>query len=145
MKYQPFLLLFSLVLLASSQPSANGQTFKYEVFDTDLPPNHVYKERRQRLMDLLPRHSVAAIMSAEVRNRQNDVDYEYRQNSNLLYLTGYPHPEAVLLLAPSGISLGGTLYHEVLFVSPREPKREVMKPCPSMASTQPWCSLIWSR
>ncbi|RPI67434.1 MAG: aminopeptidase P family protein [Ignavibacteriae bacterium] len=101
-----------------------SQTFRYEVHDADHIPPHVYKERRERLMDSVGARSIVAVMSADVRNRQNDVDYEYRQSSNMLYLTGYPDPGATLLLAPSGIVLGERTVREILFVKERNVDRE---------------------
>jgi len=116
-------LLFAVIVLSATLP-AMAQTFRYEIDDDDRIPPSVHAERRARLLGSMSSGSVAVVMAAEVRNRQNDVDYEYRQNSNLLYLTGFPHPNAVLLLSPDGIPVGGGTYNEVLFVKDRNPERE---------------------
>ncbi|MBI2794443.1 MAG: aminopeptidase P N-terminal domain-containing protein [Ignavibacteria bacterium] len=118
------LLLMTLVGVAMPGNSSMSQTFDYEVFDTDMPSKRVFKERRERLLDSLPGNSIAVVLSADERNRQNDVDYEYRQNSNLLYLTGYPHPNAVLLLSSSGIVINGRKFHEVMFIEERVAEKE---------------------
>jgi NADH dehydrogenase len=118
------LLLMMLVGVAAPCLTSKSQTFNYEVFDTDMPPKQVFKERRERLLDSLPENSIAIVLSADVRNRQNDVDYEYRQNSNLLYLTAYPHPNAVLLLSASGIVINGRKFHEIMFVEERVAEKE---------------------
>ena len=101
-----------------------AQSFQYQIFDTDLPSKSLYKERRARLLDSLPARSVAIIHSADERTRQNDVSYEYRQNSNMLYLTGFPHPGATLMLIPSGITIGTHAFKEILFVAERNIDRE---------------------
>lgn len=44
--------------------------------------------RRARAMERLGPDSLAIFWSAPTRVYSADVDYEYRQNSNLLYLTG---------------------------------------------------------
>ena len=117
-------LVCGLILIIANPTSIVSQTFAYEVFDSDHIQPQVFKERRDRLMSQLPSSSIAVIVAADERNRQNDVDYEYRQNSNLLYLTGYPHPHAVLLLAPSGITLGKRVCREILFVKERDRQKE---------------------
>ena len=42
--------------------------------------------------------SVAIIPAATVQSRNRDVEYPYRQASDLQYLTGFPEPEAVAVL-----------------------------------------------
>lgn len=117
-------IILTLLVFIATIPAA-GQTFKYEVFDDDHISPEIHAERRARVIASLTDGSVVAVLAADVRNRQNDVDYEYRQNSNLLYLTGYPHPGAVLLLVPRGIDVDGEMVTEVLFVKERNPEREV--------------------
>jgi Xaa-Pro aminopeptidase len=123
MKVTTILVILCWTLLLPSH-EVQSQTFRYEVHDTDLIPSSVYKERRERLRKSVPLGSVIAVMAADVRNRQNDVDYEYRQNSNLLYLTGYPDPNAVLLLSDAGFVVGGRTVKEILFVKERDPRKE---------------------
>jgi Xaa-Pro aminopeptidase len=62
--------------------------------------------------------AVAVLPSAPVFVRNNDVDHEYRQDSDLYYLTGFDEPESVLVLdAPQRKT--------TLFVRPRDREREV--------------------
>ncbi|HLP27056.1 MAG TPA: aminopeptidase P N-terminal domain-containing protein [Candidatus Didemnitutus sp.] len=105
--------------------AVHAQTFRYEVYDADLIPPHIYKERRERVLASMSPQNIAIVFSADVRNRQNDVDYEYRQNSDMLYLTGVPGPGATLLLVPRGIRIGQRTFREVLFIKERNPSREV--------------------
>jgi Xaa-Pro aminopeptidase len=51
--------------------------------------------------------------------RSNDVEHRYRQDNDLLYLTGFPEPEAVCLLLP-----GHPKEEYILFVRPRDQERE---------------------
>ncbi len=76
-------------------------------------------------MRLLPQNAVAVVFGAPIRNRSNDVDYEYRQSSDFLYLTGDDEPGSVLLLAPGGVEVDGRTVREVLFVPRRDPAQEV--------------------
>jgi len=96
-----------------------AQTFRFELYDTDGIPAKNYAERRARVVESMSENSIIIVEAADVRNRQNDVDYEYRQDSDLLYLTGFPYPKATLLLSKKGISIGPKLFHAVLFVRPR--------------------------
>lgn len=119
------LLALVIVIMSVGDYCASSQTFPFEVFDTDMPLPHVYKERRTRVMASMTTASVAIVFSADVRNRQNDVDFEYRQSSDMLYLTGCQTPGTTLLLAPAGIQIGSRTFSEVLFVPQRNIDREV--------------------
>jgi Xaa-Pro aminopeptidase len=77
------------------------------------------KARRARMMEKLTPQSLAIVWSAPTRVYSGDVDYEYRQDSNLLYLTGVTQPETVLVLMP-----GNKTQREILFVSEPNPRRE---------------------
>ncbi len=101
-----------------------AQSFRYEVYDNDLVSPQVYKERRARVLTSMTSKNIAIIFSADVRNRQNDVDYEYRQSSDMLYLTGVSTPGATLLLAPRGVVIGKKTFREILFIKERNPSKE---------------------
>lgn len=75
--------------------------------------------RRARVMERLGPQSMAILWSAPSRNYSRDVDFEYRQDSNLYYLTGLVQEETILVLMPGNISR-----REILFVTPRDPTRE---------------------
>lgn len=95
------------------------------LYDRDLPSASFHQGRRAAVKSALPADAVAVFLSAPHRTRQNDVSYEYRQQSDLLYLTGAQEPGTVLVLAPSGLGVAGGPVTEVLFVPSREPAREV--------------------
>jgi len=75
--------------------------------------------RRARLMERLGPETMLVLLSAPARVYSNDVDYEYRQDSNLYYLTGMTQEDTVLVLMP-----GNTTRRELLFVSDRNAERE---------------------
>ena len=77
------------------------------------------KARRARAMEKLGADSVAVFWSAPARVYSNDVDYEYRQDSNLLYLTGIDQEETTLVLMP-----GNRTKREILFVREADARRE---------------------
>src|SRR5690606_16429975 len=51
--------------------------------------------------------------------RNDDVHYEYRQDTNLFYLTGFEEPEPVLVFRP------GMTPETVVFVRPKDPLSEI--------------------
>jgi Xaa-Pro aminopeptidase len=57
-------------------------------------------KRRQKLMDIMGPDSIAVLPNAEVANRNRDVDYPYRSNSNFHYLSGFDEPESVIVIVP---------------------------------------------
>jgi Xaa-Pro aminopeptidase len=120
MKY--LLLFFASASICFGQ--APGITFKYHYPYQDGIPNSRYKERREQILASLSPKSAFIAFAADVRNRQNDVDYEYRQNSNLWYLTGMPDEGSALLLVPDGIVIDGKSYREIIFVRPRTVSQE---------------------
>jgi Xaa-Pro aminopeptidase len=78
----------------------------------------IYAERRRRLLDQMGR-SVMVVFAAPLSIRNNDVEHEYRQDSDFYYLTGFDEPEAALVLS------GVRAEKFALFVRPRDPEREV--------------------
>jgi Xaa-Pro aminopeptidase len=77
------------------------------------------KARRARAMERLGADALAIFWSAPTRVYSADVDYEYRQDSNLLYLTGIDQEETMLVLMP-----GNPTRREVLFVREADARRE---------------------
>jgi len=59
-----------------------------------------FKNRRKRLMDMIGSDSIAILPTASVITRNRDVEFPFRPDSDFFYLTGYPEPEAVLVLIP---------------------------------------------
>lgn len=114
----------AIVLAPFLLGQAAAQLLPYVQYDSDRIPPEVYRERRQRLIASHTDRAAILLLSADVRNRQNDVDYEYRQNSNLLYLTGCTEPRCALLLLPGGFPLKDTSTTELFFIEPRKPERE---------------------
>lgn len=94
-------------------------------YDADVLPPAFHRARRALVQQALPADAVAVFFSAPERNRENDVDFEYRQDSNLYYLTGTHEPGSVLLLAPGGLDVDGRRVTEVLLVPPRNAFSEV--------------------
>ena len=64
-----------------------------------IPPQD-FARRRQSLMEYMGDGAVALIPAAPQVCRNRDVHYPYRQDSDFYYLTGFPEPEALAVLAP---------------------------------------------
>jgi Xaa-Pro aminopeptidase len=62
--------------------------------------------------------AVAVLPSAPVFARNSDVEHEYRQDSDLFYVTGFDEPGSALVLNASD-------QKATLFVRPRDPEREI--------------------
>src|SRR6184192_661371 len=74
--------------------------------------------RRARIMEEM-HGGVMLLAAAPERVRTADILYPYRQDSDFAYVTGFPEPEAVCVLAPEAPE------PFVLFVRPRDPEREL--------------------
>lgn len=79
----------------------------------------VFGRRRRRFMASIGEGAAAIFPAAPEQVRSGDVDHRFRQNSDLHYLTGFPEPGAVCVLAP-----GHPEGEFVLFVRPRDAERE---------------------
>ncbi len=77
-----------------------------------------YAARRQAFLKQMG-DGVALFPAAPTSIRSQDVEYRYRQDNDLYYLTGFPEPESLCLLSPN---------HDkeqfILFVRPRDKEKE---------------------
>ena len=79
----------------------------------------VFAKRRAAFTEQLAPQSIAIFPCKPEYTRNGDVEYQYRQESNFYYLTGFEEPESIVLLNPSA-----SRYKYVLFVRKRDPLRE---------------------
>jgi Xaa-Pro aminopeptidase len=78
----------------------------------------MYAARRKALLETIGQ-GVVVIPSPATFIRNNDVEHEYRQGSDLYYLTGFDEPESVLVLSTQHAE-----HRAVLFLRERDPERE---------------------
>jgi Xaa-Pro aminopeptidase len=78
----------------------------------------IFAERRRRFMEAIGPDAIAIIPSAPVAVRSGDVEFIYRQDNDLFYLTGFTEPEAVAVFIPAAKD------KFVMFVRPRDKERE---------------------
>ncbi len=79
-----------------------------------------FARRRKRLMEMMGDSAIAILPSAPVRTRNRDVEFPFRPDSDFYYLTGFPEPEAVAVIAP-----GRTQGEYLLFCRERDPDMEM--------------------
>jgi Xaa-Pro aminopeptidase len=79
-----------------------------------------YARRRRQLMRMAGEDSIIILQAAPARLRNNDVYYPYRQDSDFLYLTGFPEHDALLVLIPD--EKDGKC---IIFCRDRDPEREM--------------------
>ncbi|HAZ61218.1 MAG TPA: Xaa-Pro aminopeptidase [Gammaproteobacteria bacterium] len=78
-----------------------------------------FARRRRRLMEHVGKGSIAILPTAVERIRNRDVHYPFRPDSDFYYLSGFPEPEAVIVLVP-GRAQGEFL----IFCRERDAERE---------------------
>lgn len=83
-----------------------------------LEAAEVYARRRARVLEALGADGVMVLPAATELRAGRNLELRYRPDPDLYYLTGYPEPEAVLVLAP------GSDAPYTLFVRPRDPAME---------------------
>lgn len=95
------------------------------IYDNDLLSAEFHQGRRLALRELMEPNSVAVVFTNPVRNRSNDVDFEYHQDPDFFYLTGIQEPHAVLLLFKDEVKFGDDSITEIAFVQPRDSSMEL--------------------
>jgi Xaa-Pro aminopeptidase len=75
--------------------------------------------RRGRVLEKLDAGTMLVLFSAPEKVYSNDVEYEYRQDSTLYYLTGIDQQDSVLILMP-----GAKTKRAALFIRPPDARRE---------------------
>ncbi len=78
-----------------------------------------FSRRRKTLMRMVGEDGIAILPSAPVRTRSRDVEYRFRQDSDFYYLSGFPEPDAVAVIAP-----GRPNGEYLLFCREKHPLRE---------------------
>ena len=78
-----------------------------------------FERRRRELMRMVGEGGIAILPAALEKQRNSDVHYFYRPDSDFQYLTGFSEPEAVAVLVP-----GRSQAQYILFVRDRDPARE---------------------
>jgi intermediate cleaving peptidase 55 len=81
-----------------------------------------YADRRTRLAAKLPEKSIAIVAASDVVFRSGSVFYEFHQDPDFLYLTGFNEPEAVAII---GKDATGTDHTFRLFVREKNQKAEL--------------------
>ena len=115
-------LFYILLALSSCVFAQQGSTVmddsslvKY-TYDKDLLPASFHKKNRDTVRKKMPANSVAIFFANPVRNRSNDVDFQYHQDPNFYYLTGYIEPDAILLVFKEEQRFDSFQTNEILFV-----------------------------
>jgi len=78
-----------------------------------------YKLRRQKLFKHMDENSLLIVSGATEKVRNNDVHYEFRQDSNFWYLTGLEEPDAIMIM----LKKDSTKY--ILFLQQKKIEEEV--------------------
>ena len=78
-----------------------------------------YADNRARFLDRLGPQDAALLFGAPHRTRNADTEHRYRQESDVLFLSGWAMPEVALLFRPQSPQ------PFIMFVQPRDPKVEV--------------------
>lgn len=81
-----------------------------------------YADRRTRLAAKLPDKGIAIVAAADIQFRTGSVFYEFHQDPDFLYLTGFNEPEALAVIGKDSTGTDHTFH---LFVREKDPKAEI--------------------
>jgi len=88
-----------------------------------LPTDEFARRRSILLNELRDLNACAILHSAPEIERNNDVNFQYRQDSDFIYLTDWSDPHGILVLTPQ--PEGSDAAEVTFFVTPRNLKMEV--------------------
>ncbi len=95
-------------------------------YDSDLLPASFFSKNREALRDLMPNNSVVVLFANPIRNRSNDVDFEYHQDPNFYYLTGLREPHAAIIIYKEDQEFKDDLKtNEILFLQQKDKREEL--------------------
>ena len=129
MRFPVFLFLLFGLLSSHAQEEKLDLKVKeepsYYQYDTDYLPASFHKARRDSLRALLPDSSAAVFFSSPERKRSNDVYYEYHQDPNFYYFSGYREPNALVVIFKENQLINGEETNEIIYVQERNPAMEL--------------------
>lgn len=99
--------------VSSPKQRTKGGVHAPVAFDADL-----YKARRAQVLERLGRNTLVLFSPPEA-HRTHDLNYRYRPDSDVYYLTGFDEPETVVVLTNDHPE-----HKFVMFVRPRDAERE---------------------
>jgi Xaa-Pro aminopeptidase len=76
------------------------------------------KAQLKKFIESIGEDSIAIIPAAHEATRSYDTEYKFRQDSDFMYLTGFPEPDAIAVVEPRSKK------PYTLFVRPRDPEME---------------------
>lgn len=122
-------LLTSLAMLNPAELSVGAKSERPVASNIRLTPPPPVFDQKERVTELMQRRarvaqsigpqSMLVLFSTEPRIYSNSVNYPYRQENNLYYLTNLKQKNATLVLLP-----GNTKVREILFLPRRNPLTE---------------------
>lgn len=129
MKLKIYFLIFicfpSLLLAQEVNKNKQLKLNQFGIYDTDLLPAYFHKKNREALREFMPKNSIAIFFSSPVKNRSNDVDFQYHQDPDFYYLTGLREPNSILIILKTPLKINGEMTKEILFVQPKDKSKEV--------------------
>lgn len=84
-------------------------------------PRRVFEKNRMKLCTSLKKNSLVVVHSNDEMPRNGDQIFPYRQNSDLLYLTGIEQPKTIVVLYPDNPVVKN---REILFIEKPDLKKE---------------------
>ena len=77
------------------------------------------QKQLQAFIEKIGKDAIAIIPAAHEQTRSYDTEFKFRQDNDFLYLTGFPEPDAIAVIAP-----GKKKNPFTMFVRPRDPVME---------------------
>lgn len=121
------LLVVATTIVSNGQELDSKQTSNdlITVYDQDLLSADFHAGRRDSLRNRMADNSVAIFLASPIRNRSNDVNFEYHQDPNFYYFTGLNEPHALIMIFKDSTVIGDKKVSEIIYMQERDASSEV--------------------
>ena len=82
--------------------------------------NTIYKNRRDGLSELMENNSVLLIPGADLKYRNADSSYPFRQDSSFYYFSGFCEPSSLIAIVKNENKI-----NSIIFVPPKDKLKEI--------------------
>ena len=128
MRYPLLLFLFIPFVLYSQEEKSFSPTKvnpdTLGIYDDDLLSKEFHLDRRKSVRALMPANSMVIFHSGKLKNRSNDVDYEFHQDPDFYYLTGLNEANSMLIMFSHPVGFVGDSIQELLLLKKRNANQE---------------------
>jgi Xaa-Pro aminopeptidase len=92
----------------------------FAIYSQSIDAN-IFKERRLKVINKIEDNSMAIFETAEVKKRNSDNNFQFKQDATFQYLTGLIEPKIYFILFKPSIIINNKEFNEIFFIQEKNP------------------------